>query len=59
MIGIILLLAGITAARFRLWITDMGINQLIQTETVSPSLISSVETSVNGICLSLLLFCLF
>jgi hypothetical protein len=46
-IGIILLLAGITAARFGLLIADIGINQLIQTETASPPLISSVQTSVN------------
>ena len=45
--GIILLLSGITAARFGLWIADMGINQLIQTETISPPIISSVQTSVN------------
>jgi hypothetical protein len=47
MIGIILLLTGITAARFGLLIADIGINQLIQTETASPPLISSVQTSVN------------
>jgi hypothetical protein len=47
MVGVILLLAGITAARFGLWIADMGVNQLIQTETESPPLISSVQTSVN------------
>ncbi len=47
MIGIILLLAGITTARFGLWIADMGVNQLIQTKTPSPSLISGVQTSVN------------
>ncbi len=47
MIGVILLLAGITAARFGLWIADLGVNQLIQTETASPPLISSVQTSVN------------
>lgn len=46
-IGIILLLSGITAARFGLWIADMAINQLIQTETISPPLVSSVQTSVN------------
>ncbi len=47
MTGIILLLAGITAARFGLWIADLGVNQLIQTKTTSPPLISSVQTSVN------------
>ncbi len=47
MIGIILLLAGVATARFGLWIADLGVNQLIQTKTASPPLISSVQTSVN------------
>ena len=45
--GVILLLSGITTARFGLWVADMGVNQLIQTESVSPPMVSSVQTSVN------------
>ena len=46
-IGIILLLTGITCARFGLWIADMGVNQMIQTEVKSPPMVSSVQTSLN------------
>ncbi|CAG2162237.1 unnamed protein product [Oppiella nova] len=45
--GVILLLSGITAARFGLWMADMGVNQLIQTETISPPMVGSAQTSVN------------
>lgn len=43
----ILFLLGITISRGGLWMIDLSINQLIQTETRNPSLIGGVQTSVN------------
>lgn len=40
-------LAGITLSRAGLWIADLAINQLIQTETNNPPVIGGVQNSIN------------
>ena len=40
-------LAGITLSRAGLWIADLAINQLIQTETNNPAVIGGVQNSIN------------
>lgn len=43
----ILFLVGISVSRAGLWMIDLSLNQLIQTETRNPPLVGGVQTSVN------------
>ncbi|RWS13190.1 solute carrier family 40 member 1-like protein [Dinothrombium tinctorium] len=44
---IILFISGLVISRSGLWMADLSVNQLIQTETRSPPLIGGVQNSVN------------
>ncbi|RWS09082.1 solute carrier family 40 member 1-like protein [Dinothrombium tinctorium] len=48
-LNIMLFLLGLIISRFGMWIADLTINQLIQTETSEPAVVGGVQTSLNKV----------
>ncbi|RWS31651.1 solute carrier family 40 member 1-like protein [Leptotrombidium deliense] len=48
-LNILLFLLGLVISRFGMWIADLTICQLIQTQTSEPAVVGSVQTSLNKV----------